>query len=643
MNRDNRWGGKYFSVHDLYREFASREANKSTHLRSCILHGRGHNEHYQRKRLSIGGRNIINLTKQGLCECSTNVEILTVVRCDHLTKVDLRGMKDLLSVELLHCKSLEQVCFDGLQNLVWLDIFQSKNSINPNIKGLVSLQVLKLWANPHHLSDSQSTICENLLHDCTSLLELEIKGYPKLLEFPDLSNLKKLRRFSAYNCSRTKRLPGLSNLVELRHLELRGVGLIDIHGLDLLNKLEKLDITNCFNLKAIPNLANMGLTLRYLCLQNCPDLEFVLSLNKLRCLEHLRLSACKQVQEIHGVDQLQNLEFLHCSWTSIRYHPDLHMLTKLVLFDVSQTPILHIGILPRNLQFFVMVECPNVKELPNLSKLGCLIELNLYGCKQVQEIHGIDQLLNLKVLNCSGTSIRYLPNLSMLTHLISFDVSNTPILHIGNLPRNLKHFEMAKCPNVKELSNLSQLTHLEHLNLCGCKQVQEIHGIDQLQNLKVLNCNGTSIRYLPDLSMLTNLGSLDVSKTPILHIGGLPNNLQVFLWEDCPNVGDEFDLVSPKHVETIDTNHVHNTTISYINQQPIDQGHLRYKSSPSLDRRPIYSIFEQQGSDGEQKISNAQVQEGDIELVDGDRNSGPQNKKTTLLKHQLENVCSTST
>jgi hypothetical protein len=66
--------------------------------------------------------------------------------------------------------------------------------------------------------------------------------------------------------------------------------------------------------------------------------------------------------------------------------------------------------------------------------------------------------------------------------------------------------------------------------------------------------------------MLIDLDLLHVSKTPnILHIGSLPKNLQNIYWDGCPNVG-------------------------------------------------------------EQKISNAQVQQGDSSLVDGDRNSGLANK-----------------
>ena len=175
---------------------------------------------------------------------------------DQLTKVDLRGMKELLSIELLWCDSLEQVWLDDLQNLVWLHINSRKDFMISSIKGLKSLQVLKLCS-------SQSVVCESL-DDCTSLIALKIGGYPQLLEFPDLSNSRKLRSFIGQYCMKAKSLPGLSNLQELQYLTLEHVGLTNIQGLDFLNKLEELDISHCSNLKAIPNLSNMGSTLQTL-------------------------------------------------------------------------------------------------------------------------------------------------------------------------------------------------------------------------------------------------------------------------------------------------------------------------------------------------------------------------------------------
>jgi Leucine-rich repeat (LRR) protein len=350
-----------FSVHDLYREFATREANKWTHSRNCILHGGRHKGHYRRKRLAIDESKIISLTKQELCKCSTDVEILQVAGCGHLTKVDLRGMKELLSVELLQCDPLEQVWLDDLENLVWLHIYSSEDFMILSIQGLKSLQVLKLWGA---LNCGQSIVCESF-HDCTSLIELEIEGYPELLEFPDLSNSRKLRSFFGWNCPMTKSLPGLSNLKELRHLMLNKVGLTDIQGLDLLNKLEELHISHCYNLKAIPNLSNMGLTLWNLFIAHCYDLEFVPSLSNLFSLQYLNIIHCKQIEEIHGVEELQNLEKLNCLQTSIRFLPDLSMLTNLVLINVSATPIQQIGGLPENLRNIYMNDCAHAEELSN--------------------------------------------------------------------------------------------------------------------------------------------------------------------------------------------------------------------------------------------------------------------------------------
>jgi len=350
-----------FSVHDLYREFATWEANKCTHLRNCILHDGRDNGHYRRKRLAIDGSNIISLTKQELCECSTDVEILRVAHCDHLTKVDLRGMKELLSIELFGCDSLEQVWLDDLQHLVWLNINSSLDFLILSIKGLKSLQVLKLRGGSNC---SQSRVCESF-HDCTSLIELEIGGYPELLEFPDLSNSRKLRKFIGVKCPKTRSLPGLSNLKKLQHLTLEDVGLTDIQGLHLLDKLEELHIAGCPNLKAIPNLSNMCSTLWNLFIQGCYDLEFVPSLSNLFSLQCLNIIACKQIEEIHGVEELRNLKHLNCMGTNIRFLPDLSILSNLISIDVSGTPIQEIGGLPNNLKDFFMKDCAYAEELSN--------------------------------------------------------------------------------------------------------------------------------------------------------------------------------------------------------------------------------------------------------------------------------------
>ena len=214
------------------------------------------------------------------------------------------------------------------------------------------------------------------------------------------------------------------------------------------------------------------------------------------------------------------------------------MLTTLTKLDVSSTPIEQIGGLPKNLRVFDIHKCAHVKELPNLSQLNWLQYLDVSGCKQVEEIHGVDQLQNLKHLDCSGTSIRYLPDLSMLTTLDWLDVSSTPIEQIGGLPIHLKAFDIHNCAQVKELPNLSQLGRLENLDVSGCKEVEEIHGIDQLQNLIDFKCGGTSIRYLPDLSMLTMLNPFDVSSTSIEQIGGLPIHLKVFRIDNFARVKD---------------------------------------------------------------------------------------------------------
>ena len=87
-------------------------------------------------------------------------------------------MKDLRSIEIFDCRSLEEVILDDLHNLVWLDIFVgTKSHMCPSMKGLVSLQVLKLCGAINSSNGiSTAYVPLGLLQDCTSLLELEIRA-----------------------------------------------------------------------------------------------------------------------------------------------------------------------------------------------------------------------------------------------------------------------------------------------------------------------------------------------------------------------------------------------------------------------------------------------------------------------------------
>ena len=79
-----------------------------------------------------------------------------------------------------------------------------------------------------------------------------------------------------------------------------------------------------------------------------------------------------------------------------------------------------------------------------------------------------------------------------------------------------------------------------------------MYGVDQLQNVILLMCNGTCIKYLPDLSMLTTLDSIHVSSTPIEQIGGLPKNLEVFDIHNCAQIKELPNLSQFGRLQNLD-------------------------------------------------------------------------------------------
>ena len=421
------------------------------------------------------------------------------------------------------CKQVEEI--HGVDQLVNLNDLKCTET---SIKYLPDLSMLTML----NRLDVSSTPIEQIGGLPKNLIIFDIRNCVQVKELPNLSQLSCLLYLFIFGCKQVEEIYGVDQLQNLKDLNYSGTSIKYLPDLSMLTSLKRLDVSST----PIEQIGGLPKNLRVFDIRNCTQVKELPNLSQLSCLEYLFIFGCKQLKEIHGVDQLQNLKDLNCSGTSIKYLPDLSKLRRLIWVDVSSTPIEHIGGLPKNLQVFDIDNCAQVKELPNLSQLSRLEQLRLFGCKQVEEIHGVDQLQNLEDLYCSGTSIKYLPDLSMLTTLTWVDVSSTPIEQIGGLPKNLRVFGIHNCAQVKELPNLSQLGRLQYLHIFGSKQLGEIHGVDQLQNLNTFKCSGTSIKYLLDLSMLTRLNRLDVSSTPIEQIGGLPKNLTVFDIHNCTQV-----------------------------------------------------------------------------------------------------------
>ncbi len=126
---------------------------------------------------------------------------------------------------------------------------------------------------------------------------------------------------------------------------------------------------------------------------------------------------------------------------------------------------------------FNMLICVNMKLSTPMGKLNALLELNLLGCSNSQDlptcIGQLNALQKLNLLECS--SLQKLPT------------------SIGQL-NALQKFHLSSCSSLQELpTSIGQLSALQNLNLIDCSSLQElptfIGQLNALQNYHLLRCS----------------------------------------------------------------------------------------------------------------------------------------------------------
>jgi len=203
----------------------------------------------------------------------------------------------------------------------------------------------------------------------------------------------------------------------------------------------------------------------------------------------------------------------------------------------------------------------------------------------IEEVKGLQQLTELKILNLSSNFITEIKGLDTLINLESLNLDAT-LNEYKLIISELKGIE--KLVNLKELSirhhkisdikGLENLTSLERLML-DFNQIKDIKHLEKLNNLKVLNLEYNKISEIRGLENLQNLFYLNLSHNQIKEIKGLNylRNLES-LWLDDNEISELKGLEYLYNLQKISVDH----------QRP------GYRNSLSLDKSKSY--FEENGS-----------------------------------------------
>ncbi|KAI3773470.1 hypothetical protein L1987_48000 [Smallanthus sonchifolius] len=310
-----------------------------------------------------------------------NLETLDLQRCYDLVELHVPDgcLKELVYLDLAHCKSLKSVSF---------------------IKELELLRVLNLsWL---HLKEFPDIISSHP----NSSLQLFYFGGNDIENLPSsIGNLHKLVYLSLLCCGKLKSLPGsICSLQHLRVLDLEKCGIEELpEDIGQLECLEKLDLTYS-KVKLLPTSICMLKHLKTLFLSNCIVLDKLPEdLGKLESLEELNLKYCKIREIPSSICKLKHLKTLILEGSEVRkLSEDFGQIESLNKVSLRFSKIREIPssiCKLKHLKELDLSACSKLKKLPeNLGHLGCLEKLNLISTSISHLPHSISLLKGLRIV-----------------------------------------------------------------------------------------------------------------------------------------------------------------------------------------------------------------------------------------------------
>ncbi|KAM2143246.1 hypothetical protein ACFX1R_047066 [Malus domestica] len=214
-------------------------------------------------------------------------------------------------------------------------------------------------------------------------------------------------------------------------------------------------------------------------------------------------------------------------------------------------------LLPRKLKYLYLIDCHNLTELPDFSKLPHLEVLDLSGCKglcggyhflaQLKIIKVLDlndcnitdgavleiigSLSSLKYLDLGGNGFDRLPILSGLSQLQFLYLDHcTNLQAILDLPNSLVVLEANYCTALEIMSDFSKMSKMRELELKDCRKLKDIpkfkNSLDYMNSIHMEGCASLTDTFKENLQTKNAFGGIFLSGNDI------PNWLAYVVRED---------------------------------------------------------------------------------------------------------------
>ncbi|KAG7636426.1 Winged helix DNA-binding domain superfamily [Arabidopsis thaliana x Arabidopsis arenosa] len=423
-----------------------------------------------------------------------------------------------------------------------------------------------------HVRLWDTSIIQPLLEDEETKLKGESKGTTRDIEviFLDMSNLKFFVKPDAFKSMHNLRFlkiyssnPGKHQRIRFREAlqslpnELR---LLHWEDYPLQSLPQHFDPTHLVELnmpysklqKLWGGTKNLEM-LKMVRLSHSQDLVEIEELIKSKNIEVIDLQGCTKIQSFPATRHLQHLRVINLSGCveikSTQLEEFQGFPRNLKELYLSGTGIREVTSSISHLSSLEVLDLSNCKRLQNLpmgkGNLASLIKLMLSGCSKLQNIQ--DLPTNLKELYLAGTSIREVPSsICHLTQLVVFDAENCKKLQdlpmgmgnlisltmlilsgcselrsIPDLPRNLRHLNLAETPIKKLPSSFEDLTKLVSLDLNHCERFQHLQ-MESFESVVRVDLSGClELKYILGFS-LQDITQLHEDGTDKVMLHGTP-------------------------------------------------------------------------------------------------------------------------
>jgi len=141
--------------------------------------------------------------------------------------------------------------------------------------------------------------------------------------------------------------------------------------------------------------------------------------------------------------------------------------------------------------------------------------------KNVKELLGIENLVNLKSLNLEKNSISNIEPLGQLNNLEELCLDNNDIKDISALENitSIKNLSLSS-NRIDDISDLKNLSNLEKLNLAD-NGIMDISPLSAMKYIKYINLSSNKINNVDKLNNLGSLNSLYLASNSITNYSGI--------------------------------------------------------------------------------------------------------------------------